>query len=108
MGWRTFWHEGVEGGSGVCVLGGGGRRFWLNRWNEVLVWGVRMGLLCGWVEWASCVGGRMGFWCGWVEWGSGVGGRMGFWCGWVEWGSGVGGRMGFWCGWVEWGSGVVG
>ena len=24
MGWRTFWHEGVEGGSGVCVLGGGG------------------------------------------------------------------------------------
>ena len=47
----------------MCVLGGGGRRFWLNRWNEVLVWGVRMGLLCGWVEWASCVG---------VEWGSGV------------------------------------
>ena len=77
----------------VCVWGGGGGwnegcgglewGFWLNRWNEVLVWGewARMGLLCGWVEWASCVGGRMGFWCGWVEWASCVGGRMGFWCG---------------------------
>ena len=23
-GWRRFWHEGVEGGSGVCVCVGGG------------------------------------------------------------------------------------
>ena len=59
-GGRRFWHEGVEGGSGVCVLGGGeggGRRFWLNRWNEVLLWGVRMGFWCGGLEWGSGVGG---------------------------------------------------
>ena len=25
MGWRTFWHEGVEGGSGCVCVGGGGQ-----------------------------------------------------------------------------------